>query len=87
MASTSTQLSSEAGELQTAMSFFKLDGNVSSMGTRTTVQEVRPSIPAASSTRPASAPAPKPIPQATPTETGGLDLDMGDDGDEEFERF
>ncbi|XPV77078.1 MAG: methyl-accepting chemotaxis protein [Desulfovibrio sp.] len=83
MASTSTELSSEAAELQNAMTFFKLNQSGGARTSRPQVRAVRPAI-----THSSSAPASRPAPAATqPQASGGLDLDMGDGDDGDFERF
>jgi methyl-accepting chemotaxis protein len=78
MASTSESLSSQADHMQTAISFFKIDNQV------TAKQKVVPAKPAKPSPKVA------PISAKKVVSTAGVTLDLGDDSDfanEEFEAY
>ena len=77
MASTSEELSSQAEQLNSVVAFFKTD-NMGRVQRRTTV--MKPSAPRAPSPRAIATPAP-------PSEPAGIEMDMGDDSESEFERF
>ncbi|WP_419786968.1 methyl-accepting chemotaxis protein [Pseudodesulfovibrio sp.] len=83
MASTSEELSSQGEQLQSTMGFFKvdaIDGGSSSRGRVTVKRRTAAALPAGGTSKKSSSASVK----ADPV---GIDMDMGNDGSEEFERF
>ena len=85
MASTSEELSAQGQQLQMTMSFFKV-GHEGGAPRTSKVQVSRKPAAALPKAGPAPAPAPKPS-APVQSDSGGIDMDMTDDSDQEFERF
>lgn len=78
MASTSEELSGQSNQLEETMSFFHLNGNGNGSGRRTMAK--------ITSSEPVSA-LPERLPEARPSADTGLELNMGAEDDQDFERF
>lgn len=88
MASTSTELSSQAEQLQQTMSYFRLDDNVAGVRTLSSAQAA-PSrqLGPTQFSQPSGPAQQQGAPKTSGPSGGGVALDMGADGDDEFERF
>jgi len=85
MAATSEELSSQATQLQATIGFFRLNGHGHSGGAPK--RKVITAHAAPARRLPSAPERERDLPRAETSAKGGLSLDMGNDEDEEFERF